>query len=47
MDARGIKVDKRKIRLDEAIKAVGTHMVEVEIAGGHKASVKTMVVAES
>ena len=46
-EARGIKVDKRKVHLDEPIKAVGTHMVEVEIAGGHKASVKTMIVAES
>lgn len=46
-DARGIKVDKRKVRLDEPIKAIGTHMVEVEIAGGNKAAVKTMVVAES
>jgi large subunit ribosomal protein L9 len=46
-DARNIKVDKRKVRLDEPIKQVGTHMVEVEIAGGNTASVKTMVVAES
>jgi len=46
-DARNIKVDKRKVRLEEPIKAVGTHMVEVEIAGGNTASVKTMVVAES
>jgi large subunit ribosomal protein L9 len=46
-DARNIKVDKRKVRLEEPIKQVGTHMVEVEIAGGNTASVKTMVVAES
>ncbi len=46
-DARNIKVDKRKVRLAEPIKQIGTHMVEVEIAGGNTASVKTMVVAES
>ena len=45
-DARGIKVDKRKISLENPIKEIGTHMIEVEIAGGHRASVKTMVVAE-
>lgn len=46
-DARGIKVDKRKIKLDSPIKEIGTHMIEVEIAGGHSATVKTMVVADS
>lgn len=46
-DARGIKVEKRKVRLDNPIKEIGTHMVEVEIAGGHVAAVKTMVVAEN
>jgi len=46
-DARGIKIDKRKVRLESPIKEIGTHMVEVEIAGGNVASVKTMVVASS
>jgi large subunit ribosomal protein L9 len=46
-DARGLKVDKRKVRLESPIKEIGTHMVEVEIAGGNVASVKTMVVASS
>ena len=45
-DARGIRVDKRNVSLENPIKEIGTHMVEVEIAGGHKATVKTMVVAE-
>ena len=45
-DARGIKVDKRKVNLENPIKEIGTHMIEVEIAGGHKATVKTMIVAE-
>ena len=43
-DARGLKVDKRKINLEEPIKHIGTYMVDVEIADGATASVKTMVV---
>lgn len=43
-EARGVKVDKRKIHLDEPIKNVGTYVVVVEIAEGVSASVKTMVV---
>jgi large subunit ribosomal protein L9 len=43
-EARGLKVDRRKIHLDEPIKNVGTYVVVVEIAEGVTASVKTMVV---
>ena len=43
-EARGVKVDKRKIHLDEPIKNVGTYVVVVEVAEGVTASVKTMVV---
>jgi large subunit ribosomal protein L9 len=43
-DARGIKVDRRKIQLDEPIKNVGTYMVTVEVVDGVTADVKTMVV---
>jgi large subunit ribosomal protein L9 len=43
-DARGIKIDKRKVHLEDPIKSVGTHMVEVEVADGVTATVKTMVV---
>ncbi len=43
-DARGIKLDRRKIHLDEPIKNVGTYVVVVEVAEGVTASVKTMVV---
>lgn len=46
-DARGIKVDRRKIHLDDPIKNVGTHMVVVEVADGVTATIKTMVVASS
>jgi large subunit ribosomal protein L9 len=44
-DARGIRIDKRKVLLDDPIKSVGTHMVTVEVAEGVTATVKTMVVA--
>jgi len=43
-EARGVKVDKRRIHLDEPIKNVGTYVVVVEVAEGVTASVKTMVV---
>jgi len=42
-EARGITVDKRHIRLDEAIKQIGTFQVHVEVATGVTAIVKTMV----
>lgn len=44
-DARGIRVDRRKIHLDEPIRHTGTYMVVVEVADEVTASVKTMVVA--
>jgi large subunit ribosomal protein L9 len=43
-EARGLKVDRRKINLEEPIKHIGTYMVDVEMAEGATASVKTMVV---
>jgi large subunit ribosomal protein L9 len=42
--ARGLKLDHRKVRLEQPIRELGTHMVEVEVAPGVTASVKTMVV---
>jgi large subunit ribosomal protein L9 len=44
-DARGIRVDRRKVYLDEPIRNVGTYLVVVEIADEVTAAVKTMVVA--
>ena len=41
--ARGIKVDRKKIRLEEPIRETGTYMVDVEVGGGVTASVKTIV----
>jgi len=46
-DARGIKIDKRKVQLEDPIKTVGTHMVTVEVSDGVTATIKTMVVAAS
>lgn len=45
--ARGIKVDRRKVRLEEPIKATGTHTVTVELPGGVEANVKTIVTASA
>lgn len=45
-DARGFTIDKRKVLLDEPIKEVGTFMVDVEVAEGFVATVKTIVVPE-
>jgi large subunit ribosomal protein L9 len=45
-DARGIKVDKRKVHLEDPIKHVGTYMVVVEVADAVTATVKTMVVEQ-
>jgi large subunit ribosomal protein L9 len=42
-EARGLRVERKKIRLEEPIREVGTYMVEVEVAGGHTAKVKTIV----
>jgi len=42
-EARGLKVDRRKIRLEDPIREVGTYMVEVDLAGGQTAKVKTIV----
>lgn len=44
--ARDIKLDRRKVQLDEPIKTTGTHMVTVEVADGVLAEVKTIVTAE-
>ena len=41
--ARGVKLDKRRVRLSEPIKTTGTHMVTVEVVDGVTADVKTIV----
>ena len=42
-DARGFTIDKRKILLEEPIKELGTFMIDVEVAEGFVATVKTIV----
>ena len=42
-EARGLRIDRKRIRLDEPIREVGTFMVEVEMPGGGTAKVKTIV----
>ena len=44
--ARGLRVDRKKIRLDDPIREVGTYMVEIELAGGATARIKTIVAEE-
>ena len=44
-DARGIKIDRRKVHLEEPIRNVGTYMVVVEVTDDVTATIKTMVVA--
>ncbi|MBA3610052.1 MAG: 50S ribosomal protein L9 [Rubrobacteraceae bacterium] len=42
--ARGIRVDRRRIRLSEPIKSLGTHQVPVQVHGETEATVKVIVV---
>jgi large subunit ribosomal protein L9 len=44
-DARGIRVDRRKVHLEEPIRHTGTYMVVVEVTDEVTATVKTIVVA--
>ena len=43
--ARGLKLDKRKVQLEDPIRTTGTHMVTVEVHEGVMAQVKTIVTA--
>ena len=42
-EARGMKVDRKRIRLEQPIHEIGTYMVEIEVGGGATAKVKTIV----
>jgi large subunit ribosomal protein L9 len=46
-EARDLRIDRRKVRLEQPIREVGTHMVEIELADGAVATVKTIVAEES
>lgn len=43
-DARGLNIDRRHVALEEPIRNVGTYQVNVEVATGVTATVKTIVV---
>lgn len=43
--ARGLRLDRRKVKLEEPIKQTGSHMVTVEVHDGVTATVKTIVTA--
>ncbi len=42
--ARGIRLDRRRVKLDEPIRTLGTHQVPVQVHGEIEASVKVIVV---
>jgi large subunit ribosomal protein L9 len=42
--ARGIRLDRRRIRLEEPIKSLGTHQVPIQVHGDVETSVKVIVV---
>jgi large subunit ribosomal protein L9 len=43
--ARGLRLDRRKVQLEEPIRTTGSHMVTVEVHDGVTATVKTIVTA--
>lgn len=43
--ARGLRLDRRKVHLEEPIRNTGSHMVTVEVHDGVTATVKTIVTA--
>jgi large subunit ribosomal protein L9 len=45
-EARDLRIDRRKIRLEQPLREVGTFMVEIELADGATAAVKTIVAEE-
>ena len=42
-DARDLRIDRRKVKLEQPIHETGTYMIEVEVNPGVTASVKTIV----
>jgi large subunit ribosomal protein L9 len=45
-DARDLRIDRRKVRLEQPLRELGTFMVEIELADGTVASVKTIISEE-
>jgi large subunit ribosomal protein L9 len=42
--ARDIRIDRRRVKLDEPIRSLGTHQVPIQVHGDIEASVKVIVV---
>jgi large subunit ribosomal protein L9 len=42
--ARDVRVDRRRVKLDEPIRSLGTHQVPIQVHGDVEASVKVIVV---
>jgi large subunit ribosomal protein L9 len=45
-DARDLRIDKRKVKLDQPLRELGTFMVEIELTDGTTAAVKTIISEE-
>jgi large subunit ribosomal protein L9 len=45
-EARDLRVDKRKVKLDQPVREIGTFMVEIELPDGSTAAVKTIISEE-
>jgi large subunit ribosomal protein L9 len=45
-EARDLRIDRRKVRLEQPLREIGTHMVEIELADGAVATVKTIITEE-
>jgi len=44
--ARGLKLDRRKVHLEQPIRTTGTHMVTIEVHEGVTADAKTIITSE-
>src|ERR687893_3059392 len=45
--ARGVRLDKRRVQLEDPIRTTGTHMVTVEVADGVTTEIKTIVTPQA
>jgi large subunit ribosomal protein L9 len=45
-EARGLRIDRKKIRLDDPIREIGTYMIEIEV-GETTARIKTIVAEQN
>jgi large subunit ribosomal protein L9 len=45
-DARDLRIEKRKVKLEQPLRELGTFMVEIELADGTTAAVKTIISEE-